>query len=115
MTSLLPYDELIDWIRLARTSGVGAKKFRQLLTRFGAASEAIAHQAEWGGKQMAVSKPSVAEEEFAAATKAKPAPAPVVEEDTAPEPEVRKTAPKATAVPAGKASLADIVSDWDDE
>ena len=71
MTSLLPYDELIDWIRLARTSGVGAKKFRQLLTRFGAASEAIAHQAEWGGKQMAVSKPSVAEEEFAAATKAK--------------------------------------------
>ena len=51
----------------------------------------------------------------AIAKKAKPAPAPVVEEDTAPEPEVRKTAPKATAVPAGKASLADIVSDWDDE
>jgi hypothetical protein len=50
-----------------------------------------------------------------AAKKAKPAPAPVVEEDTAPEPEVRKAAPKATAVPAGKASLADIVSDWDDE
>lgn len=50
-----------------------------------------------------------------AAKRAKPAPAPVVEEDTAPEPEVRKTAPKATAVPAGKASLADIVSDWDDE
>jgi hypothetical protein len=52
-----------------------------------------------------------------AAKKAKPAPAPapVVEEDTAPEPEVRKATPKATAVPAGKASLADIVSDWDDE
>lgn len=52
-----------------------------------------------------------------AAKKAKPAPAPVVEEeeDTAPEPEVRKAAPKATAVPAAKASLADIVSDWDDE
>ena len=51
-----------------------------------------------------------------AAKKAKPAPAPVVEEeDTAPEPEVRKAATKATAVPAGKASLADIVSDWDDE
>ena len=52
-----------------------------------------------------------------AAKKAKPAPAPVVEEeeDTAPEPEVRKAPSKATAVPATKASLADIVSDWDDE
>jgi hypothetical protein len=37
------------------------------------------------------------------------------EEDTAPEPEVRKAAPKATAVPAGKSSLANIVADWDDE
>jgi hypothetical protein len=45
------------------------------------------------------------------------APAPVVEEeeDTAPEPEVRKAPSKANAVPATKASLADIVSDWDDE
>jgi hypothetical protein len=52
-----------------------------------------------------------------AAKKAKPAPAPVVEEeeDTAPEPEVRKAPSKATAVPSTKASLADIVSDWDDE
>jgi hypothetical protein len=43
--------------------------------------------------------------------------APVVEEDedTAPEPEVRKAPSKATAVPSTKASLADIVSDWDDE
>jgi hypothetical protein len=51
------------------------------------------------------------------AKKAKAKPAPVVEEeeDTAPEPEVRKAAPKANAVPAAKASLADIVSDWDDE
>lgn len=48
-----------------------------------------------------------------AAKKAKPAP--VVEEDEAPEPEVRKALSKATAVPAAKASLADIVSDWDDE
>jgi hypothetical protein len=51
--------------------------------------------------------------------KAKAKPAPVVEEDeaedTAPEPEVRKAAPKATAVPAGKSSLANIVADWDDE
>jgi hypothetical protein len=52
-----------------------------------------------------------------AAKKAKPAPAPVVEEeeDSAPEPEVRKAPSKATAVPSTKASLADIVSDWDDE
>jgi hypothetical protein len=49
-----------------------------------------------------------------AAKKAKPAPV-VEEEDTAPEPEVRKAPSKATAVPATKASLADIVSDWDDE
>jgi hypothetical protein len=47
--------------------------------------------------------------------KAKPAPVVEEEEDTAPEPEVRKATPKATAVPAAKASLADIVSDWDDE
>ena len=51
--------------------------------------------------------------------KAKAKPAPVVEEDeaedTAPEPEVRKAAPKATAVPAGKSSLANILADWDDE
>jgi hypothetical protein len=31
------------------------------------------------------------------------------------EPEVRKEAPKAAAVPAKKGKLADIVSDWDDE
>jgi len=37
------------------------------------------------------------------------------EEDTAPEPEVRKPAPKATAVPVKANKLADIVSDWDDE
>jgi hypothetical protein len=48
--------------------------------------------------------------------KAKAKAAPVVEEeDVAPEPEVRKTAAKPTAVPSGKSKLADIVSDWDDE
>ena len=50
-----------------------------------------------------------------AKAKAKPAPAVEEEEDTAPEPEVRIAAPKATAVPAGKSSLANIVADWDDE
>lgn len=66
---------------------------------------------------------------------AKPAPAPAVEEDEAEEapapkakapktkpaadvddePEVRKETAKASAVPAKKSKLADIVSDWDDE
>jgi hypothetical protein len=65
----------------------------------------------------------------------KPAPAPAVEEDEAEEapapkakapktkpaadvddePEVRKETAKASAVPAKKSKLADIVSDWDDE
>ena len=48
------------------------------------------------------------------AKKAKAAPAPVVEEDEAEEPAVRKEAPKKPAAPA-KGSLADMVSDWDDE
>lgn len=91
---------------------------------------AVAAPLAIAGKPPAKAKPAPApvveedEEEEApapvakpAAKKAKPAPAPVVEEevDTAPEPEVRKAAPKATAVPTAKASLADIVSDWDDE
>lgn len=71
------------------------------------------------------------------AAKAAPAPEPEVEVEEAPaptptakakvtkvkaepvddggEPEVRKAAPKADAVPAKKSKLADIVSDWDDE
>ena len=53
----------------------------------------------------------------AKAAKAKPAPVVVEEdeEDTAPEPEVRKATAKPTAVPASKGKLADIVSAWDDE
>jgi DNA processing protein len=68
----LPYAELIDWIRLTRTPGIGAKNFRQLLQRFGCASEAIAHMPEWTGrqKQADVPLPAVAEKEYAAATKA---------------------------------------------
>ena len=54
------------------------------------------------------------EEEEAPAPKAKaPKTKPVADADD--EPEVRKEAPKATAVPAKKSKLADIVSDWDDE
>jgi hypothetical protein len=52
-----------------------------------------------------------AEEEEAPKPKKKAAP--VVSEDE--EPEVRKAAPKADAVPAKKGKLADIVADWDDE
>ena len=65
-------DQLIDWIRLARTPGIGAKTFRHLLNRFGAASEIIAHQSEWSGrqKQTEIPAPAVAEREFAAAAKA---------------------------------------------
>jgi hypothetical protein len=53
----------------------------------------------------------------AKAAKAKPAPVVVEEdeEDTAPEPEVRKATAKPSAVPASKGKLADIVSAWDDE
>jgi len=53
-----------------------------------------------------------AEEEEAPKPKKKAA-APVATEDD--EPEVRKPAAKADAVPAKKGKLADIVADWDDE
>jgi len=68
----LPYEELVDWIRLTRTPGVGGKTFRQLLERFGAASEAIAHQAAWSGrrKDADIVKPGVAEREVSTAAKA---------------------------------------------
>ena len=68
----LDHAELIDWIRLARTPGVGGKTFRNLMRRFGAASEVLAHRAEWGGRGKAtdVPMPSVAEQEHAAAVKA---------------------------------------------
>jgi hypothetical protein len=57
-------------------------------------------------------RPDAAEEEEAPKPKKKAA-APAVSEDE--EPEVRKPAPKADAVPAKKGKLADIVADWDDE
>ena len=67
----LAHNELIDWIRLARSPGIGAKTFKQLLQRFGAAHEVIARQADWGiRKQGDIPSPAIAEREFAAATKA---------------------------------------------
>ena len=57
------------------------------------------------------------EEEEAAAVTPKAAKAPKTKPvaDADDEPEVRKESAKATAVPAKKSKLADIVSDWDDE
>jgi hypothetical protein len=75
-----------------------------------------------GAAPKAAAKPAPApavedDEEEAPAPKAKAAKpakaAPVADADD--EPEVRKEAPKASAVPAKKSKLADIVSDWDDE
>ncbi|NCX55881.1 MAG: hypothetical protein EBW87_01590 [Burkholderiaceae bacterium] len=67
------------------------------------------------GKSPVAKAPVVEDEEEAPAPKAAKAPKtkPAADEDD--EPEVRKEAPKATAVPAKKSKLADIVSDWDDE
>ena len=55
------------------------------------------------------------EEEEAPAPKAAKAPKTKPVADADDEPEVRKESAKATAVPAKKSKLADIVSDWDDE
>jgi DNA processing protein len=67
----LSHAELVDWIRLARSPGIGGKTFRQLMHRFGAASEVIAHQADWGGRQQRaeIPAPAAAEQEFVAAAK----------------------------------------------
>ena len=69
-------------------------------------------------KMALAGKPPVAEtEDEPAEAPAKPAKkakaAPVA--DAEDEPEVRKEAPKASAVPAKKGKLADLVSEWDDE
>ena len=58
-------------------------------------------------------RPGAVEEEEEAPKAKKKAAAPAASEDD--EPEVRKPAPKAEAVPAKKGKLADIVADWDDE
>src|SRR5262245_19562395 len=42
MTSL-GGDELIDWVRLIRSDGIGPATFRQLVDRFGAPAEALHH------------------------------------------------------------------------
>jgi len=62
-------------------------------------------------------KAAVVEEDEAPVPKAKAKAKPkaeVVEDDDS-EPEVRKAAPTASAVPVKSSKLASIVSDWDDE
>ena len=53
--------------------------------------------------------------ERAKLAKAKAKAKPVLDDEAADEPEVRKEPTKGGAVPAKKSKLADIVSDWDDE
>ena len=67
------------------------------------------------GKSPVAKAPVVEDEEEAPAPKTAKAPKTAPAADADDEPEVRKEAPKATAVPAKKSKLADIVSDWDDE
>jgi hypothetical protein len=67
------------------------------------------------GKSPVAKAPVVEDEEEAPAPKAAKAPKTAPAADADDEPEVRKEAVKATAVPAKKSKLADIVSDWDDE
>jgi hypothetical protein len=86
---------------------------------------AVSKPLELAGKPPTRAKPApapVVEEEEEApppppkakpAAKAKPAPAPVVEEEPE-EPVVRQEVPKKPTAPA-KGALADMVSDWDDE
>ena len=70
-----------------------------------------------GAAPKAATKPAVEEDdaEEAPAPKAAKAPKTKPVADADDEPEVRKESAKATAVPAKKSKLADIVSDWDDE
>lgn len=67
------------------------------------------------GKSPVAKAPVVEDDEEAPAPKAAKAPKTAPAADADDEPEVRKEAVKATAVPAKKSKLADIVSDWDDE
>jgi DNA processing protein len=72
MANALSHNGLIDWIRLTRSAGVGAKTFRQLIEKFGTASEAIARLPEISGRKGSVNimSPAQAEKEHLAATRA---------------------------------------------
>jgi len=71
--STLSHDELIDWIRLIRTEGIGPATFRQLLVRFGSPGEALHHlPALTAKRKKALIPPTAAqaETELRAATRA---------------------------------------------
>lgn len=67
------HHELLAWIRLARSEGVGAKTFRHLLDRFTTASDAIVRLPEFvrpGGRPIRLLSLADAEREFALAQRA---------------------------------------------
>lgn len=71
MTAGLAHRELISWIRLARSGGVGTKTFRAVLKRFATASEAIEHLGDLGLRRGITPLPAAeAEREHAAAVRA---------------------------------------------
>ncbi len=64
------HQELLSWIRLARSEGVGAKTFRQLLERFTTATDAVERLPEFvraGGRPLKLLPAADAEREFQAA------------------------------------------------
>jgi DNA processing protein len=64
------HQELLSWIRLARSEGIGAKTFRQLLDRFTTATEAVERLPEFvrsGGRPLKLLPAADAEREFHAA------------------------------------------------
>ena len=67
------HQELLAWIRLARSEGVGTKTFRQLLERFPTASEAVDRLPEFvrtGGRPLRLLALGDAEREFEKAQRA---------------------------------------------
>ncbi|MCA0200123.1 MAG: DNA-processing protein DprA [Proteobacteria bacterium] len=64
------HQELLSWIRLTRSGGIGTKTFRQLLERFTTATEAIERLPEFvrsGGRPLKLLPAADAEREFHAA------------------------------------------------
>lgn len=73
MTTNRAHHELLAWIRLARSEGVGTKTFRQLLERFPTASEAVERLPEFvrtGGRPLRLLALGDAEREFEKAQRA---------------------------------------------
>lgn len=73
MTGAHAPHELLAWIRLARSEGIGPRTFRRLIDRFGTAAAAVARLPEIarpGGRPITVLPPGDAEREIAAARRA---------------------------------------------